>query len=102
MKWGNDNIHVNREPHFCQHTPSVNMVVSSNALVAGLALRVSIEVVQQDVAIAYVCWLSRSIPGFCLALNGLVEQFEPCVAPLCLPLPIIRRTNGVFCLENAT
>ena len=38
-----------------------NMVVSSNALVAGLALRVSIEVVQQDVAIAYVYWLSHSI-----------------------------------------
>jgi len=61
MKGGNDNIHVNREPHFCQHTPSANMVVSSNALVAGLALRVSIEVVQQDVAIAYVYWLSHSI-----------------------------------------
>jgi hypothetical protein len=41
----------NREPHFCQHTPSVNIVVSSNALVAGLALRVSIKVVQQDVAV---------------------------------------------------
>ena len=52
MKCSNDNIHVyNREPHFCQHTPLANMVVSSNALIAGLALRVSIKVVQQDVAV---------------------------------------------------
>ena len=29
MKCGNDNIHFNREPCFCQHTPSTNMVVSS-------------------------------------------------------------------------
>ena len=56
-----NNISCVREPHFRQHTPSANMVVISNALVAGLALRVSIEVVQQDVAIAYVYWLSHSI-----------------------------------------
>ena len=55
-----------------------------------LRFRVSIEMVQQDVAIGIRSLVVTLHPGFLLSIERMIEEFEPYVAPLCLPLSIIQ------------